>query len=57
MREKAPKDLFLMGTKQTVDEMKKIQADLHYDSMRAVPCVHRASGLAMLWKVDVELHV
>ena len=57
VREKAPKALFLMETKQTVDEMKKIQANLHYDSMIAVLCVRRASGLAVLWKANVELHV
>ena len=46
-----------METKQIVDEMKKIQVDLHYDSMLAIPCVRRANGLAMLWKDDVDLHV
>uniref|UniRef100_A0A7N2L6U1 Endonuclease/exonuclease/phosphatase domain-containing protein n=1 Tax=Quercus lobata TaxID=97700 RepID=A0A7N2L6U1_QUELO len=56
-REKAPDVLFLMETKQTVDEMRNIQADLHYDSMLAVPCVHRVGGIAMLWKADVDLHV
>ena len=45
VREKAPNVLFLMETKQTVDEMRKTQADLKYDSMLAVPCVHRAGGL------------
>ena len=45
---KTPNVLFLMETKQTVDEMRKTQADLKYDSMLAVPCVHRAGGLAML---------
>ena len=57
MRGKAPNVLFLMETKQIVDEMKKIQVDLHYDSMLAIPCVRRANGLAMLWKDDVDLHV
>ena len=46
-----------MKTKQTVDEMKDIQADLHYDSMLAITCVCRVGGLAMLWKAEVELHV
>lgn len=46
-----------METKQTVDEMRNIQAELHYDSMLAVPCIRRAGGLAMLWKVRVDLHV
>ena len=57
VREKTPNVLFLMETKQIVDEMKKIQVDLHYDSMLVIPCVHRAGGLAMLWKDDVDLHV
>ena len=48
MREKAPKVLFLMETKQMVDEMRKIQTDLRYDNLFVVPCVHRAGGLAML---------
>ena len=57
VREKVPNILFLMEKKQTVDKMKKIQADLHYDSMLAIPCVRKAGGLAMLWKDDVDLHV
>ena len=48
--EKAPDVLFLMKTKQTVDEMKNIQAHLHYNSMLAITCVCRVGGLAMLWK-------
>ena len=56
--EKAPNFLFLMETKHTVDEMKLIQAELHYDGVFAVPCIHRAAGLAMLWKEQkVDLHV
>ena len=55
VREKAPKVLFLM--EKTVDEMRKIQGELRYDSMLAVLCVHRAGGLAMLWKEEVSLHV
>ena len=57
VREKAANVLFLMETKQTVDEMRKTQADLKYDSMLAVPCVHRAGGLAMLWKKEVSLDI
>ena len=57
VREKVPNILFLMEKKQTVDKMKKIQADLHYDSMLVIPCVRKAGGLAMLWKDDVDLHV
>ena len=54
---KTLKVLFLMERKQIVDEMKKIQANLHYDSMIAISCVRRAGGLAVLWKANVELHV
>ena len=50
VREKALDVLFLMETKRTVDEMKLIQAELHYDGMFTVPCIHTAGGLAMLWK-------
>ena len=58
VREKAPDVLFLKEIKRTVDEMKLIQAELHYDGMFAVPCILRAGGLAMLWKEQqVDLHV
>lgn len=57
MREKVPDVLFLMEMKQIVEEMRNIQAELHYDSMLAVPCVRRAGGLAMLWKAYVNLHI
>ena len=57
VREKSPNVLFLMKMKRTVDEMKTIQADLHYDAMLMVPCIRRVSGLAMLWKERVDLHV
>ena len=58
VREKAPTILFLMETKQTVEEMKQIQSDLRYSAMLAVPCVRRAGGLAMLWREEkVDLHV
>ena len=46
-----------METKQIVDKMRKIQPDLQYDSMLAILCLRRASGLAMLWKIYVDLHV
>ena len=57
MREKAQKILFLMETKQIVDEMRRIQAKLQYELMLAVLCIRRAGGLAMLWKQEVDLHV
>ena len=57
VRVKAPKILFLMETKRTVEEMRSIQADLLYDEMLAVPCLGRRGGLAMLWKEEeVKLH-
>ena len=46
-----------METKQTVEEMRRIQNDLQFDSLVAVPCLRRWGGLAMLWKVDVDLHI
>ena len=46
-----------METKQIVDEIRRIQAKLQYQLMLAVPCIRRASGLAMLWKQEVDLHV
>ena len=54
---KAPNVLFLMETKQTVEKMRKIQLDLWYNSMLAVPCVYRDGGLAMFWKEEVSLHI
>ena len=56
MREKALDVLFLMETKQSVEEMKRIQADLPYRCMVAIPSVRRKGGLALLWMTDVELH-
>ena len=45
------------GDKQTVEEMRRFQNDLHYDSMLAVPCLGRRGGLAMLWKAYVDSHI
>ena len=57
VREKAPNVLFLMVTKQSMEEMKKIQADLTYHCMVVVPSVRRRGGLALLWMANVELHL
>ncbi|KAK9984457.1 hypothetical protein SO802_033982 [Lithocarpus litseifolius] len=57
MREKAPNILFLIETKQTVEEMRRVQGELHYDSMLAISCLGRKGGLAMLWNNDVDLHI
>ena len=41
----------------SVEKMRKIQLDLRYNSMLAVPCVYRDGGLAMFWKEEVSLHI
>ena len=61
VREKKPKIVFLMETKKTVDEMRKLKKDLHFTRGLVVPCDRswggRRGGLAMLWKDDVDLHI
>lgn len=46
-----------METKQFVEEMRRIHADLPYRCMLAVPNVWQAVGLALLWKEEIDLHV
>ena len=46
-----------METKQSVEEMRRIQADLPYCCMLAIPSEQRRGGLALLWKEDVKLHI
>ena len=57
MREKTLKVLFLMETKQFMEEMLSIQADLPYCCMLVVPSLGRRGGLALLWMEKVDLHV
>ena len=57
VREKASKVLFLMETKQTVNEMRWIQVDLPYRCMLAIPSVRRCGWLALLWMEEIDLHV
>ena len=57
VREKAPKVLFLMETKQSIDEMRQIQAELLYHCMLPVPSIQRSGELAMLWMEEVDLHI
>ena len=57
VRKKAPKILFLMETKQSVSEMKQIQASLPYRCMFVVPTIRRSGGLALLWMEEIDLHV
>ena len=37
--------------------MKRIQTDLRYDNMLAIPCIHKAGDLAMLWKEEITPHI
>ena len=46
-----------METKQSVEEMRKIQANLPYRYMLVVPSIQRKGGLALLWKEEVNLHI
>ena len=57
IREKTLKVLFLMETKQSMEEMLRIQTDLPYCCMLAVPSLRRRGGLALLWMEKVDLHV
>lgn len=57
MREKTLKVLFLMETKESVEEMWRIQADLPYHCMLFVPSLRRRGGLALLWMEKVNLHI
>ena len=58
---KKPKIVFLMETKQTVDEIRKLKEDLHFIGGLVVPRDRswggRRGGLAMLWKDEVDLHI
>lgn len=57
VRDKVPNVLFRMEKKQTMDEMRKIQANLQCPNMLAVPSDHRRGGLAMFWTNDTNLHI
>lgn len=57
VREKAPKILFLKETKQSMEEMRRLQDDLPYRCMLAIPSIRRCGGLALLWMEDVNLHI
>ena len=45
---KSSKILFLMETKQSLEEMKRIQDDLPYRCMFMVPSIRRSGSLALL---------
>ena len=57
VRVKAPKVLFLMKTKQSVEEMRNMEEDLQYQAVFTIPSLGRSSGLAMFWKEEINLHV
>ena len=50
-----------METKQTVEEMRKVKEELHYQGGLVVSCDRSRGGtrggLAMLWKDEVNLHI
>lgn len=54
---KVPKIVFLMETKQSVEEMRNIKEDLQYHAIFTVPSLGRSGGLVMIWKENVDLHV
>lgn len=56
-RVKAPKILFLIETKQTMEEMRNKKEDLQYQEVFAVLSLGRSAGLAMFWKGEIDLHV
>lgn len=53
VRSKAPTVLFLMETKWSIAEMRKICDDLNFQSVFAVPSDGRSDGLGMFWKATV----
>ena len=57
VREKVLKVLFLMETKQSMDEMQHIQEGLPYRCMLAISSIRKSGGLALLWMEEVDLHV
>ena len=61
MREKRPKIIFLMETKQTVEEMGKVKEELHHQGGLVALCDRswggRQGGLAMFSKDEVNLHI
>lgn len=61
VREKRPKIIFLMEIKQTVEEMRNVKKELHYQGGLVVPCDRSwggsRGGLAMLWKDEINLHI
>ena len=57
VREKFPKILFFMETKQSVAKMRQIQAELPYQCMLAEPSIRRCGDLALLCMDEVDLYV
>lgn len=57
VRSKALTVLFLMETKRSIAEMRKICGDLNFQSVFVVPSDGRSGGLGMFWKADCNLHI
>ena len=57
VRKKGPTILFLMETKWSIAEMRKLCFDLNFQSVLAVPSDGRSGRLGMFWKLDCNLHI
>ena len=57
VREKPPNVLFLMKMKRTVDEMKTIQADLHYDAMGTGSSPFQSEMERLQFTVEIDFNI
>ena len=48
-------DFFLMETKQSEAEMRRIQVELPYRYVFVVPSIQWNGGLSLLWKEEIDL--
>lgn len=55
VREKAPKMLFLMEMKRSMEEMQQIQADLPYHCMLAVPSILKERWIGIIMEIGSGL--
>ncbi|KAL4650210.1 hypothetical protein ACB092_01G070400 [Castanea dentata] len=57
VRSKGPNVLFLMETKWSISEMRKLCYDLNFQSVLAVLCDDQSGGLGLFWKAECDLHI
>ena len=57
VRKKGPTVLFLMETKRSITEMRKLCFDLNFQSVLAVLGDGRSGGLGMFWKLECNLRI